>query len=205
MADFIKWWQNLGSAAQIAFITPLVTGIFSVFVALIQHRPRIAAGIACAILLFVAGVWFWPKLSPTHESLEKSSDVPKSPSLISKPFTSEPFYVERIEPILDKGLFVARDYAYFIIGGRNLNLIAIDVRSAQGQEVELKYDEDFRYGKCFKVRFESEPYFEIQYRGNFYSIEVRLGRASSPYYTIAPITATTLQPKPVNIHTGQTK
>jgi hypothetical protein len=181
------------SIAVLLIIGLIIIAVFfrSQLFAVLQRGVRIVFILTAGFFIGIATTSFWPQLLtyfPWH---------PEKPRpLITEPVISEPFHVNRLEPILDNALFVGTVFNNFVIGGRNLSLVSIDVRGSKGEELELRPDSNYEYGKYLAVPYEKWPHFEIKYRDNIYSIEVLPGSARSPYYTIRWIPHSTLQLMP---------
>lgn len=97
-----------------------------------------------------------------------------------------------IQPILDNSLFIGRTYNDVVFGGRNLNLLKLDMRTYDGKAVEWKVEKDYDHGKVIKIYYDKSPYIEFEYRGKFYAVEFGRDFTSSTY-KVKSIAKPTLQ------------
>jgi predicted acylesterase/phospholipase RssA len=99
--------------------------------------------------------------------------------------------------ILDKTLFVSQDFSKLKFGGRNLNLLKIDIRTKNGEAIDWKVTKDPGHNHIIQLEAKSEPYLEFEYRGMLYAIEF-IGSAYTTF-TLTQIYKPTLQLKAVTI------
>lgn len=100
-------------------------------------------------------------------------------------------------PILDNSLFITLDFDVLMFGGRNLNLLMIDIRTRNGEAIDWQVVKDPDRHQVIKLDPKVEPYIEFEYRDTVYAIEF-VGKVS-PRFTLTKIAEPTLQMKPVPI------
>lgn len=76
-------------------------------------------------------------------------------------------YLESV-PIIDKGLFIEHYFTELIIGGPNLDSIKINGRKRSGERVKFRFNNN----RDLSIEIFDIPYIEINYKGNFYIIEI---------------------------------
>ncbi len=103
------------------------------------------------------------------------------------------------EPIalLDNTLFVSQDFQSVKFGGRNINLVTIDIRTKKGHAVEWRVQKDAKHSYSIVLDVKAEPYIEFEYRGVLYALEF-IGPVKAKF-TLSKIDEPTLQLKAVKI------
>lgn len=181
--------------------------------------PRVllyVIAISVTILIVIAGV-----LTFVHQSAEPGTEVSvffgfiqyKKARLGEKPISAPPsssiadttgylfprneLLKENGKPllILDKTLSIKRGWFGIELAGVNLPNIDLAARCRDGDAVyhQIKRDGNLR----FEVPDACEPFFEIRYKSNYFSVEVWLGKSVSEYFvTASKIDAPTMVLKP---------
>ncbi|MBK8564302.1 MAG: hypothetical protein IPN76_13430 [Saprospiraceae bacterium] len=74
---------------------------------------------------------------------------------------------QETKPLVDRGLLIKRHYNEFILGGANVDSIKVNFASKHGEAIRANKS----HSEGLKFETGEEPYIEILYKGNFYSIE----------------------------------
>ncbi|MBU3010713.1 hypothetical protein KO506_04830 [Polaribacter vadi] len=146
---------------------------------------KIAAIILVVIVAFFGFSKIINEITQTKENFEKfnnTSEEPKSEDTISTELTenqvkksnSNPILMDSLElpylknyPILDKGIYLNYHFNDLVLGGVNIDSLKINGRTYDGEPLEFR-----NYNKTIETSITQQPYIEIKYKGNFYSIEI---------------------------------
>lgn len=166
-----------------------------------------ACSFAAAYLLFYPD----EELKVTYQQVEKLQDMlekcverPQQDVKIDtlKKFSSLTFVLpqsvtlskwEEKTAILDNSIHVGRYYNDFFIGGKNIDQIRIGARTGDGDDLRIVKNPS---SNRLEVSYWDKPYFELAYKGRYFSIEVRLN-GTNPVYSVTEISSATMELKDV--------
>lgn len=86
-------------------------------------------------------------------------------------------YLKKV-PILDKGIFIKYSYNNLVIGGVNIDSLNLNARTREGEPLPFR-----DYNQTLETNIKLQPYIELKYKGNYYSLEI-VGSHSSFYCTM---------------------
>ena len=89
------------------------------------------------------------------------------------PFEVTMVKLEERYPILDKTLFIGREFNEVILGGKNASHLQVAARSKKGESVGIKLSSDSSY---LSTDLWKMPYLEFSYRVTFFAVEVEIDR-----------------------------
>ena len=141
------------------------------FLSMLKSGWGIGVLLAIAVILvgnnWIFRIWdfYHPKASNDTEKVKRVDE--QSTIVVDKTLAKFNLpYLERI-PILNKGLFVEYYYNEFILGGVNIDSVSYNVRGKDGSRLII-----IKKKNEIIVSITQEPYIEIGFNGDFYSIEV---------------------------------
>lgn len=129
-----------------------------------------------------------PQQDVKIDTLEKSSSLT---FILPKAITFSRW--EEKNAILDNSIYVGRYYNDFFIGGKNIAQIRIGVRTGDGDDLKIVKNTSLNR---LEVSYWDKPYFELAYRGRYFSIDVKLN-GTNPVYSVAEISSVTMELKDV--------